>query len=149
MRAYEALETRFRRLNALREAAGMLNWDMSAMMPAGGAEPRSEQLAALAVTCHELVSDPALADLLAEAEAESQALDPWRRANLREMRRDWLHTTALPADLVEAMSRACNRCEMIWRQARPENDFAAVLPSLQAVLDLVRDSAAAKSALLD
>lgn len=149
MRAYEALETRFRRLNALREAAGMLNWDMSAMMPSGGAEPRSEQLAALAVTCHELLNDPALADLLAEAETESQSLDPWRRANLREMRRDWLHTTALPTDLVEAISRACNRCEMIWRQARPENDFAAVLPSLQAVLDLERDSAAAKSALLD
>ena len=71
MRAYEDLKTRFRRLNALREAAGMLNWDMSAMMPAGGAEARSEQLAALAVTCHELLSDPALAELLTQAEEES------------------------------------------------------------------------------
>jgi carboxypeptidase Taq len=61
------------------------------------------------------------------------------------MRRDWLHTTALPADLVEALSRARNRCEMIWRQARPKGDFAAVLPSMQALLDLVRESAAAKS----
>ena len=148
MRAYEALETRFRRLNALREAAGVLNWDMAAMMPAGGAEARSEQLAALAVTCHGLLSDPALADLLTEAEEEGRELDPWRRANLREMRRDWLHTTALPADLVEALSRACNRCEMIWRQARPENDFVAVLPAMRALLDLVRESAAAKSALL-
>ncbi len=49
MHAYQALEARFRRLNALREAAGMLNWDMSAMMPSGGAEARSEQLAALQV----------------------------------------------------------------------------------------------------
>ncbi len=147
-RAYEALETRFRRLNSLREAAGMLNWDMSAMMPAGGADARSEQLAVLQVTCHDLLSDPAVGDLLEEAEGEGQALDPWRRANLREMRRDWLHTTALPTDLVEALSRARNRCEMIWRQARPESDFAAVLPTMQALLDLVRESAAAKSALL-
>jgi len=145
MHAYQALEARFRRLNALREAAGMLNWDMSAMMPAGGAEARSEQLAALQVICHELVSDPALAELLDRAEANAKRLDPWQRANVREMRRDWLHTTALPADLVEALSRARNRCEMIWRQARPKGDFAAVLPSMQALLDLVRESAAAKS----
>ncbi len=147
-RAYDNLTARFRRLNALREAAGMLNWDMSAMMPPGGAGARSEQLAALQVTCHELLSDPALADLLDQAEQESARLDPWRRANLREMRRDWLHTTALPADLVEALSRARNRCEMIWRQARPENDFAAVLPAMQRLLDLVRESASAKSALM-
>ena len=31
--AYETLERRFQRLGALREAAGMLNWDMSTMMP--------------------------------------------------------------------------------------------------------------------
>jgi len=148
MGAYEDLEARFRRLNALREAAGVLNWDMSAMMPAGGAEARSEQLAALEVACHEQLSDPALADLLDEAGTDSQALDPWQRANLREMRRDWLHTTALPADLVDALSRARNRCEMIWRRARPENDFTAVRPALQALLDLVRDSAAAKSELM-
>ncbi len=48
--AYALLETRFRRLNALREAAGMLHWDMSTMMPHGGAEARTEQLAALEVT---------------------------------------------------------------------------------------------------
>ena len=148
MHAYQALEARFRRLNALREAAGMLNWDMSAMMPAGGAEARSEQLAALQVICHELVSDPALAELLDRAEADAARLDPWQRANVREMRRDWLHTTALPADLVEALSRARNRCEMIWRQARPTGDFTAVLPSMQALLDLVCESAAAKSALM-
>jgi Zn-dependent M32 family carboxypeptidase len=54
--AYTALETRFRRLNALREAAGVLHWDMSTLMPRGGAEARAEQLAALQVTCHELLT---------------------------------------------------------------------------------------------
>ena len=40
MSAYVDLERRFRRLNALSEAAGLLHWDMSTMMPAGGAEAR-------------------------------------------------------------------------------------------------------------
>ena len=143
--AYQALESRFHRLGALREAAGMLHWDMSTMMPAGGAEARTEQLAALDVTCHELLADRRMGDLMSAADEESHGLDPWRRANLREMRRAWLHATALEADLVEALSRAEKRCEMIWREARPANDFKAVLPALETQVGLVRQGAAAKA----
>ena len=91
MTAYEDLEVRFKRLGALGEVAGLLQWDTSVMMPSGGAAARGEQLAALDLTCHELIADPALADLLTAAEAEmgesAADLDPWARANLRELRR--------------------------------------------------------------
>ena len=143
--AYDSLEQRFRRLNALREAAGMLDWDKSTMMPAGGAEARSEQLAALDLTCHELLTDPAMADLFADADGAAKTLDPWQRANLREMRRRWLHETALNPDLVEALTKAAHRCEMAWREARPASDYAAVLPSFKALLALVREAATAKA----
>ena len=145
MTAYEALEQRFRRLSALREAAGVLHWDMSAMMPKGGAEARSEQLSALELTCHELLSGAETAELLAEAEAASQDLDPWRRANLRAMRRTWRHETALEPRLLEALTKAQHRCEMAWREARPASDYAAVLPLFVALLALVRETAAAKA----
>jgi carboxypeptidase Taq len=143
--AYTRLEARFRRLSALREAAGVLHWDMSAMMPAGGAEARTEQLAALDVTCHELLAAPDMDDLLAEAEAGAAGLDDWRRANLREMRREWLHATALDAALVEALSKAEKRSEMVWRRARPDNDFQAAVAPLETLLGLVRQAAAAKA----
>ena len=146
--AYGSLESRFRRLYALREAAAVLHWDMSTVMPSGGIEARTEQLAALDVTCHELITEPAMAELFAEAEEKADALDPWRGANLREMRREYLHATALDAELVEALSRACKRCEMAWREARPKSDFAAVLPALKELLGLVRQCADAKAAVL-
>jgi carboxypeptidase Taq len=145
--SYRTLEQRFRRLGALREAAGMLHWDSSTMMPEGGAEARGEQLATLKVICHEVLSDAALPDHFDTAEADN-TLDPWQRANLAEMRRQWLHATAVPADLVEALSKASMSCEMVWRKARPANDFAAVLPSLRKLLALVREMAAAKAARL-
>ena len=104
--AYDALEARFKRLSALREATGVLNWDTSTMMPPGGAEARSEQLATLEVVCHELLNAPDLGELIARAEEESGTLEPWARANLREMRRHWRHETALEPALVEALSRA-------------------------------------------
>jgi carboxypeptidase Taq len=61
------------------------------------------------------------------------------------MKRRWLHATALESDLVEALAKACKRCEMIWRKARPAADFAAVKPALAEVLNLTRQAAAAKA----
>ncbi len=147
--AYSLLEQRFRRIYALREAAGVLDWDRSTMMPDGGAEARTSQLSALEVTCHELLTQKEVEDWLDEAEADARAkpgcLDEWRQANLTEMRREWRHATAVESDLVAAMTEAEGRCEMIWREARPESDFAAVKPALDEVLRLSREMATAKA----
>jgi carboxypeptidase Taq len=123
----------------------MLHWDAAAMMPTGGAAARAEQLAALRGVAHEQLTTPEIGDLLAEAEGETRTLDDWRCANLREMRRRRLHAAALPGTLVEAESRACSECEAVWRNARMQNDFAAVLPSLERVLRLEREIAATKA----
>ena len=147
MSAYQELEKRFKRMAALGEAAGMLHWDMSVLMPSGGTASRVEQLSALKLTTHEMKTDPRLAELLDEAEADAPA-ESWQAANLREMRRSWIHANAVDADLVDAATRACSACEMVWREARPANDYARVLPYLEEVLNLSRQEAAAKAAAL-
>jgi carboxypeptidase Taq len=145
MNAYRELEARFRRLGAVEEAVAVLHWDAAAMMPSGGAEARTEQLATLRLIAHEQLTAPEIGDLLSSAEAESASLGPWQCANLREMRRRWRHATAVPGDLVEAFSRACSRSEAVWREARPANDFAAARTGLEEVLCLTREVAAAKA----
>jgi carboxypeptidase Taq len=148
MTAYSDLEEKYRRLAILGDATAMLHWDMAVMMPPGGAETRAEQLATLRVICHDLLADPALADLLDEAESDTAGLDDWQTANLREMRRQWIHANALDARLVEAFSKICSTTDMVWRKARPDSDFAAVRPNLEEMLDLVREIAARKAAAL-
>ena len=145
MTATTALDARFRRLALLREAAGVLEWDTAAVMPDGGAAIRGEQLAELRTLAHEILTAPEVGELLDRAEAAKPG-DPWARANLVEMRRAWRHATALPSDLVGALSRACTAAEMRWRRARKEDDFAGLLPDLRRVLDLVRESARIKGA---
>ncbi|HZT50586.1 MAG TPA: carboxypeptidase M32 [Stellaceae bacterium] len=144
---YDALAARYERLGVLREAGSVLHWDLATMMPEGGAAARADQIATLKVIAHELLADPALPDLLAGAEAQNE-LDDWQRANLREMRRQWLHATAVPTGLVAALSKATSECEMMWRKARPAADFAMIQPYLARVLDLVREIASAKAARL-
>ena len=145
MTAYQQLEARFRRIGALDEAVSVLNWDAAAMMPPGGMSARTEQLANLRVVAHAHLADPEIGELLEAAEGERDALGPWQQANLREIRRRRAHAAALPASLVEAMSRAASECEAVWRRARPENDFTAVLPGLERVLALKREAAAVKA----
>ncbi len=144
MKTYRQLEQRFGRISSLDNARGLLDWDQQTMMPDGAAETRAEITATLEVLSHEMMTDPAVSDWLDAAEG-TDGLDDWRRANLIEMRRRWRHATALPADLVEANARAISKCEMAWRSARRESDFAALLPSLSALLDLQRQIAACKA----
>ena len=145
MTAYQQLEARFRRLGALEEAIGVLNWDCATMMPPGGAATRAEQLASLSLLAHQQLTAAEVGDLLAEAESDSGALDPWQCSNLREMRRRQSHAAAVPGALVEAVSRVSSECETVWRNARPANDFGAVLPLLDEMLRLQREVAAAKA----
>ncbi len=141
---YARLEKLFRRLSALADAEAVLNWDQAAMMPRGGAGARAEQVAELRAVRHSMISAPETGEWLDAAE-EGDGLDAWQAANLRHMRRRWTHATALEETLVRALAEAESACETAWRTARPEADFGAVLPSLQAVLDLVREAAAGKA----
>jgi carboxypeptidase Taq len=145
MSAYAELEARFKRIAVLREASRVLHWDMATVMPSGGATARAEQLAALQVICHQLITDAAVGELIGAAGEAEAELDRWQRANLREMRRRHGHATAVPADLVEALSKATSACETAWRGARPASDFAAVRPALERVLELVREAATARA----
>jgi carboxypeptidase Taq len=93
--AYQELEARFHRLQALREAQGVLGWDQRTMMPPGGAEARGEHIATLRSINHGMLTAPEIGDLLDAAENDN-ALGDWQRANLCEIRRQWTRATCLP-----------------------------------------------------
>ncbi len=138
---WERLEDRFRRIHAIDGAVAVLTWDQAVWMPRGGAEARGQQLATLRRMSHDLLTDPRLADWLEEAGQETRQADPWRSANLREMRRIHAAATAVDPALVEASSRVSTRAEMAWREAREKSDFALLRPHLEEVLRLERERA--------
>lgn len=121
----------------------VLSWDRQTIMPAGGGEARADQMATLRVLRHEAITAPDMGDLLDAASEAS--LEPWDVANLREMRREYTHATALTADLVDARSRASAACETAWMAARPASDFNAVAAPLETLLGLVREVAKTKA----
>lgn len=144
MTAYRELHRRFDRHYLLRSSADLLDWDAQAMMPEGAGDLRAAQLGVLRVLAHEAIAAPDMAELLAEAES-APPTDAWELKNLAAMRRAWVHAAAVPADLVEARTRATSACELAWRAARRDDDFASLKGALEEVVHLTRQVGQAKA----
>ena len=147
MQAYQELEARFKRISGLSGASAILGWDQAVMMPKGGNEARGEQLAVLNGLAHEMTTASETADLIDNACQEQ--LETWQQRNLQEISRTYKRATALDNQLVEAMTRATNACEMKWRDARANDDFAGFAPSLNEVVELTKESAERLGEVLD
>jgi carboxypeptidase Taq len=148
MQAYHELEARKKRVGALNNAMGILQWDQQTMMPEGAAPARAAMLAELSVMVHEMETGSALSDLIDQAESETGQLNDWQRANLREIRHQFLHANAMPAELVEKIVLARSDSGMTWRQARANNDFKSLAPKLDVLFALKREEADIKSAVM-
>ncbi len=137
--AYEALKSHWTRLHHFEHLQAIAGWDQSAMMPAKGAAARAQAVAEMEGLLHTLRTEAGLPSLFDRAANES--LDDFARANLVEIRREWLAANALPQSLVEAMSLAGAICEHAWRTQRPANDWAGFLGNFREVLKLSREAA--------
>ncbi|MEM1200666.1 MAG: carboxypeptidase M32 [Pseudomonadota bacterium] len=144
MTDYQELEARHKRMSAIGGALSILGWDQSVIMPEGASQSRAEQVSALSLIIHEMQTAPDMGDLISAAENDG-GLDEWQRANVREIRHDWLHATAVPADLVDRKIKARSASELTWRSARAEDDFAKLEPQLSELLTITREVAAVKA----
>lgn len=145
MESYKKLQNIYKRINNMEGAIHMLHWDFATYMPKGSIDSRSEQLAILQSTVHEMVISSEISDLLDQSEDNVDKLADSDRRNLSLMRHKWLHANAVDTELVEKLSILGTKCESKWRVAREEDDFASYEPLQQDVLDIVREIATVKS----
>ncbi len=142
--AYEELIGLVKQASLLESTAALLGWDQETMMPRGGVEHRSRQLAQLASLHHRLVTDPRMGELLSAC-ADNPDLngDPVSEsaANIREIRRTYERRTKLPAKLVEELARVTSLAQHEWAEARRDSDFARFRPWLEKIVELTRRKA--------
>src|SRR5436305_2347821 len=97
--AYAQLIDRVKQARLLGSCAEVRGWDEQTYMPPRGSAHRAEQMGLLARLTHELLTAPAIGELLGEAEA-LKAGEPVVAANLREIRRAYDRAVKLPGELV-------------------------------------------------
>jgi carboxypeptidase Taq len=141
--SYRDLTAHMRRISSLSHVSAIVGWDEAVMMPTGGGEARAQAMSTLDGQIHAMATDPRVGDWLQAAKREP--LTPEQQANLREIERGYRRATALPQDLVEAISSAQLRCQQAWRSQRADNDWAGHEPLLEEVFRLKREEASALS----
>jgi carboxypeptidase Taq len=141
MGAYEELMAFQRVTEALAQVSGRLGWDQETVMPRGAARQRGEEMAAMEEVLHARRTDPRIGDWLAAI--DEAVLDDTARANLRLIRRSWERATRVPAALATEIARVTSLAQGIWAEARREDDFARFAPTLETVVRLKREEAAA------
>ncbi|SDX66940.1 carboxypeptidase M32 [Halobellus clavatus] len=137
--AYESLLGEYRRIANVRSAGEMLSWDQQVMMPEGGTPARSQQLSTLSSLSHELLTDDAVGDALAELDAIE--LPAEQAAVVREIQRQYDRAEAVPGELIEEISTTSSEALPAWEEAKAEDDFESFAPYLQKHVDLKREYA--------
>jgi len=137
------LKTRLLEVNDLESAAALLSWDQSTYMPSGGAAARGRQLATLGQLAHEKFTDPAIGRLLDDLQpyAESLPYEADDAGLLRVTRHDYERSVKVPPSFTAKFYSHTAAAYDAWTRARPENNFAAVLPLLEKTLELSRQYA--------
>ena len=141
---YQALENHFEEIHHLGHAAAIIGWDEAAMMPVGGGEARAGAIAALEVISHQKKTDPRILEWIEKADDET--LNEWQQSNLDQIKRASRLASALPEDLVRAMSESRSQCEQAWRLLRAENNWQDFAPLLEEVVRVTREEAQCRAA---
>jgi carboxypeptidase Taq len=142
---YARIAHRFATAGKLKAAELMLNWDAQTNMPTGGAWARGQQMEALTEVHTDLIGGDGVHEALAEAEEMAHRLERDEQADLKEMRRTWVHASAAPKPLLAAKARMSQELQAIWKRAKPENDFKAFAGPFDEMLKVIREIAAAKA----
>jgi carboxypeptidase Taq len=139
----DQLRARFREIADLDGAASLLSWDQATYMPPEGALARGRQSALLRKIAHEKSIEPALGKLIDELLPWAEALDPdsIERNLLRVAHRDFEKASKVPPEFIARTNAHAAASYDAWTRARPNNDFAEMVPFLEKTLEFSREYA--------
>ncbi len=139
---FTELTTLVKRAHTLGTIGEILGWDEQVNLPAGAAEQRAGQHAALAEVQHAAGSVPRIGELLDALEARRSELTADQVAVVANARRDYDRATKLPAEFVREKATQGSRGYHAWARAKAANDFASYAAVLEKNLELAQREAA-------
>ena len=135
MKNYLELEKIIEQIYQINNAISILYWDNATYMPKKSADSRSNEITTLTSIAHSMLKSEKVVTLLQKAQDESHKLNKWQLGNLQEITKKIIEASCISDDLQERHVLATNKCELVWRDARNENDYNKLKPYLQNVLD--------------
>lgn len=128
--AYADFQERIGAVNDVLNAMSILQWDQRTMMPPGGVETRSKQIATLVSVARELLlSDETRRKLDAAAqEVASLPADAAERRAVSQTEASIAFHSRIPAALQKRRAELKSIANAVWIKARDDNDFQLFSP---------------------
>jgi carboxypeptidase Taq len=138
MSAFERVMAKYRELDALNSAIGLMNWDQQLLMPAGGLSARSEHLLRLSRLRHAILTSDEFRTDLDDAKASGADQD---QAAIRILLAEVEEAIKLPLDLIERKSKVTTDAYQTWRKAKQDNNYSLLAPYYKEVFEIARETA--------
>ena len=138
MSAFERVMAKYREIDALNSAIGLMNWDQQLLMPAGGLSARSEHLLRLSRLRHAILTSDEFRTDLDDAKASGADQD---QAAIRILLAEVEEATKLPLDLIERKSKVTTDAYQTWRKAKQDNNYSLLAPYYKEVFEIAKETA--------
>lgn len=143
--SYAIFEAEIARVNDVLCTVNLLTWDSRTMMPPGGLEARSKQIATLVGIARDMATGDALQRAIEDAKSELAGAgvnDP--RLQAVEQAADAISILSrIPSALIGAAAELKTVAQGAWAKARAANDFASFAPYLERTMEMQRQIAQA------
>lgn len=126
--------------NALNAAMSLMSWDQQVLMPPGGAVARAAHMTSLNSRAHALITSDEVHRLIEQAEKEVEPGTP-DAAQVSNLKREVAIESKLPASLVDRKATIASEAYQVWKQAKAENNFPAMVPYYQSLFDIAGETA--------
>jgi len=122
------------KLRAYRHAMGLMNYDMSTIMPKGAGPVVGDTFGVLSEAVYDLVTSPATEAMQAEILAHRETVDPAlvRTAELAVEER--ARIACIPKDEYVQYTIDQTTADQVWHEAKLKSDFSAFLPHLEKLI---------------
>ncbi len=133
------------RVNDFLNAGSVLSWDARTMMPPGGGESRSKQLATLAVAARNLLCSDEMkrAQEGAEAECAGMPEDSPEARIVAQVRTAIDYHERIPPALLRRKTELGSAAQQLWAEAREKAAFDLFAPALSEMVEINREMAQA------
>lgn len=140
MKHYQDLKLVFSRIDHISHFLSLGGWDNAVMIKPGSMKARSEASSELVKIISEIMRSSQTKDLLEQAEQEN-LITGWDEANLREMKRNFNSYNKVDTEVLVEKSKRASECEAAWRECRSKNDFKALMPYMERLIEITKTQA--------
>ena len=129
------------RLYMYGSAMGILGFDASTIAPKGGVMARAKRSGFFSQEMYGMAVAPKMRELLEALEPQAKNLDPITAGMYRMAKKNYDKLTKVPVDMVRRKAEHRSKSQVVWEEAKKNNDYASFAPCLKEMIALSKETA--------